>query len=479
MTNRKNTKRALFSSVLALILCFSMLLGSTYAWFTDSAATAVNTIQSGTLDVALYDEFGTSMEGKTLSFQYKDNQLWEPGATYKLQPVNVVNNGNLALKFKVVVNGLEGDAKLNEVITWRLHKGNDEYYLNGMNDIVVKPGESSGLFYISGHMDENAGNDYQNLTLAGASITILATQASVEQDSFNAEYDANAQYGEAPVVASNSTELAEALSAGKNVVLTKDIKFEAPKANDGKTIITVPADANVTIDLAGHTLDASALTSRPFEVEEGANLIIEAEGANVVPALYGLVKINGTDVDVVVNGGTYEYTSVKGAFIKTVDAATADIILNNVTYTDNGNGWIIDTVGTADVTVNGGTYTSKGVGMRVTNITMNKATLKTDGYGVIVNIGNGKITNSTITTGSLTLSDTPAVGISAGYGAIVHVENTSVTSEYMNFGVLDGSESYDGEIYVNGGTNGGFDKAWFNNNAAGKIVIDGQLIEKP
>ncbi len=54
MTNAKSTKRALLSSVVALLLCFSMLLGTTFAWFTDSATSAGNKIQAGTLDVQLW-----------------------------------------------------------------------------------------------------------------------------------------------------------------------------------------------------------------------------------------------------------------------------------------------------------------------------------------------------------------------------------------------------------------------------------------
>ena len=64
MTNRKTTKRALFSSVVALLLCFTMLLGTTFAWFTDTASTGVNTIQAGTLQVALQDSVGNSLEGQ-------------------------------------------------------------------------------------------------------------------------------------------------------------------------------------------------------------------------------------------------------------------------------------------------------------------------------------------------------------------------------------------------------------------------------
>ena len=67
MKNTKTTKRALCSALLALVLCVAMLMGTTFAWFTDSASTAVNKIQAGTLDVQLLAEDGTSLEGQTLA----------------------------------------------------------------------------------------------------------------------------------------------------------------------------------------------------------------------------------------------------------------------------------------------------------------------------------------------------------------------------------------------------------------------------
>ena len=93
MTSSKATKRALISSTLALLMCVAMLIGTTFAWFTDTASTAVNKIQAGNLDVDLeMSTDGTnweSAEGKTLTFKTKDNRaadqiLWEPGCTYEL-----------------------------------------------------------------------------------------------------------------------------------------------------------------------------------------------------------------------------------------------------------------------------------------------------------------------------------------------------------------------------------------------------------
>ena len=97
MTNSKQTKSALFSSVVALLLCFTMLLGTTFAWFTDNASSSVNKIQAGTLDIQLLDASGNSLEGKTLSWQkatgHENNEvLWEPGCTYNLQNITIKNN---------------------------------------------------------------------------------------------------------------------------------------------------------------------------------------------------------------------------------------------------------------------------------------------------------------------------------------------------------------------------------------------------
>ena len=194
MTNRKSTKRALLGSVMAMVLCLAMLVGATFAWFTDTASTGVNKIQAGNLDVALEmkDAAGqwVSAEGKTLDFVKAADAkgeaiLWEPGCTYTLPELRVVNNGNLALKYKVTITGINGSAKLNEAIEWTIGDvamGAEQH---------LKAGESNE-FTIKGHMKESAGNEYMDLTISGISITVYATQDTVESDSFNNQYDADA-----------------------------------------------------------------------------------------------------------------------------------------------------------------------------------------------------------------------------------------------------------------------------------------------
>ena len=101
MNNKKATKRALLTSIMALVMCVVMLVGTTFAWFTDTASTGVNKIQAGNLDVKLM--YSTDMaEWKEATDQTKlfdDNALWEPGYTQVVY-LKVVNAGNLALKYE-------------------------------------------------------------------------------------------------------------------------------------------------------------------------------------------------------------------------------------------------------------------------------------------------------------------------------------------------------------------------------------------
>ena len=228
MTNRKSTKRALLGSVMAMVLCLAMLVGATFAWFTDTASTGVNKIQAGNLDVQLqyataWDENGNATswadaQGRQLEFKKAagaENEavLWEPGCTYALPELRVVNKGNLALKYKVAITGINGSAKLNDVIDWTINDAD----LSADHSLAA--GATSEALTIKGHMQESAGNDYMNESIDGIAITVYATQDTVESDSFNTTYDENATY---PVV--NVTELKEALINGGVVAVTEDIQ---------------------------------------------------------------------------------------------------------------------------------------------------------------------------------------------------------------------------------------------------------------
>ena len=165
MNNTKTTKRALLSSVMAMLICITMLIGTTFAWFTDSASTAVNKIQAGKLDVQLLDENNNSLEGHTLAWQKaagheSDEVLWEPGCTYNLQSFKIKNNGNLALKYKIAISGIDGDAELLDAIDFTVTGVDGVATAAALNGFEGKLAANSmtDAITISGHMKESAGN---------------------------------------------------------------------------------------------------------------------------------------------------------------------------------------------------------------------------------------------------------------------------------------------------------------------------------
>ncbi len=320
MTKRKSTKRALLLSALSLLLCVSMLIGSTFAWFTDSVTSGSNVIQAGTLDIVMEYWDGTQWvdaEGKILEFKKASTSagtevLWEPGCTYELPKIRVRNEGNLAAKIILRLNGVTGDEKLMEAIELQTAISNmPASVLNGsygaqlgkfnnatvpmmygtpdgtiifdwslMGKGIVSPNsghtDTSPEFTISGHMKEEAGNEYQGLNIDGVSITALAAQQVYEYDSFGREYDKNAVYAQ---TAKNFEELRTAVENGGNIVLANDIELTAQ--------LTVKKD--VTIDLNGYDLPAKMTESLDqvydtlIRIENGATMSIYGNGdVNIV-----------------------------------------------------------------------------------------------------------------------------------------------------------------------------------------------------
>ena len=213
MNTKKATKRALLTSVMALVMCVVMLVGTTFAWFTDTASTGVNKIQAGNLKV---DIIGADSENHVSMLNFikagvTDAEagaeiLWEPGCRYLTEGFRIANKGNLALKWKAQVNkgttaANEGNFDLLDVIDFYLvTKAADgtetETALNEFTGTLEADKISSDVYYIKGVMQTTAGNDYQGLTLNGITITVYATQDTVESDSFNNTYDAAAEEDE-------------------------------------------------------------------------------------------------------------------------------------------------------------------------------------------------------------------------------------------------------------------------------------------
>ena len=274
MENTK-TKKALIMSVLSMVLCIAMLIGMTFAWFTDTASTGVNKIQAGNLKIGLSyaedaegagDKWTKVSANEKINFLQKQtddsvkqeaNILWEPGCTYSLPALKVANEGNLALKYKVILKATTIEAKngktLLDVLDWKVN-GNSTDLKTLENGIAVISDEAlmkdgSDIIKISAHMKEEAGNDYQGLTIQDFKIDVVATQYTYENDSFNNQYDKNAQYPEvAYAKASTQDELNNVLANPTNAAGEKTNKV-AIDLNEGT--YTLPSLENKGVTIAG------------------------------------------------------------------------------------------------------------------------------------------------------------------------------------------------------------------------------------
>ena len=337
MNNKRATKRALLTSAMALVMCVVMLVGTTFAWFTDTASTGVNKIQAGNLDVKLM--YSTDMaEWKEATDQTKlfdDNALWEPGYTQVVY-LKVVNAGNLALKYEVSTNAYDMERGKNAAGELfyidkflRIGTATTENAFNGRSDAiaaiagseknmgkemqisddwaVLDPKAESKPFAVIVYMPTTVGNEANNVqswrhpSLKGFGLVVNATQATMESDSFDNTYDEKA----ATVL------VAESASSGTHEI-TQNIQ-----ANGRFGAVQAERTAQFTINAdvyAVYTKDTSGTTGGAMAVSADGNSKVIINGGDFrqvgVPAddpvcdlIYALGK-----AQIEINGGTFKAT---------------------------------------------------------------------------------------------------------------------------------------------------------------------------
>lgn len=440
--NRTSVKRSLFVSAIALTLTAALLIGSTFAWFTSTASTGVSKVEAGKLKVTLLNGDKELSSTDVLTWQKAEGQtgtaLWEPGCTYNLEPITIKNTGSLALKYKIVITGIKGDADLNKVIDWNVN----DTALDADHSLAV--GESKDLT-ISGHMQENADDNYQGKTIDGISITVVATQDTVEYDSNGNQYDKDAEY---PISVTTGDELQAIVSdatAPVNIVLANDITTNN---------FVIPADKDVTLDLNGRTvkndeshtiLNKGHLTLTDSSADKSGQIIsCKADTAALR---------NGDNAVCVVESGTISRDGANGNTWHTVE--------NFGTMTFNG-GKVIADDGKSFAIVNGWNYINPGeqkATMTINNIemiagpngfkncaggtlTMNDGTLHCTGYWGLSNDSTGVATIN----GGKIISD-KYIAISDG-GAKMEINGGTFTGPQGSLYVQD----YAQDTVVKGGS---------------------------
>ena len=380
--NKKATKRALLTSVMALVMCVVMLVGTTFAWFTDTASTAVNKIVAGNLDVELL-MYKNSTDGyvniskdknpifgsdtSTVAQNNNLDTLWEPGKT-QVAYLAIKNEGNLALKYKValnVTNPVDGK-DLYKVMQYAIvpdaqPSSAPTAWTTGSNVTVGQQAVSGEVslgvgathyFALLVHMDELAGNSYQNGKV-DFDLTVYATQDTVENDSFDNKYDENAQYPDVDVVTVTPDTIPSPFKANTAYF------FEAGNYGDQHFVIT--DKENVTlIGKTGAKFDSLQISSIDY-VNPSIGQEVDLDNSTLTVKGFEVAKtlmIVEADKNVVVEDNTAAQITVK-ANLSSQSIAVNNNIITGGDGAANGYGvYIVPNVTDYDLTVTGNSFTN-------------------------------------------------------------------------------------------------------------------------
>ena len=501
MKTAKTSKRALLCSVLSIALCLSMLIGTTFAWFTDTASTGVNKIQAGNLDINVeYAKEKMNGDG-TLAGELTDwtpidnatnvfdpNALWEPGRT-EYVVFKITNNGNLALKYTLSLETLAQKPGTN--------KANEQFYLAdylcasaAVNPNVIGSGVSSLGAFMTKLNDLGAAGvqnvldpEYHPLTDATVNgtllpgktncvpmaiwmptsvgnaanaispdkaatidfgINVVATQDTVESDSFNNQYDADAEYPVAVTTGDELKTIVNNATAPVNIVLTNSITTNN---------FVIPADKDVTLDLNGRTVT----NAESHTILNKGHLTLtdsSADKSGQIISLKGNTAAlrNGDNAVCVVEGGTISRDGANGNTWHVVENFGKMTFNGGKVVLKNGNGFAI---------TNGWNYFDPGASTTHAVMEINALELDTDSSG-IKNCRYGDLTVNDVTVAS------------TGYWAL--------SNDYLGTAVINGGTftstsfkavSNGAAMTVNGGTFDGTEGLFLQGYATSTVLNGG------
>ena len=443
MISSKSTKRALISSALAILMCVAMLIGTTFAWFTDTASTGVNKIQAGNLDVELEyknsDTTGFTKADKNTKV-FKEGALWEPGHV-EYVVLKVSNAGFLALKYKLGINianevgstnVYNKEFKLSDYIRFAVLDGDktegsvdrDALVAAATDSKLIKEGytaenhlmatgtdNSQKVVTLVVWMPTTVGNEANHKKDATApsidlGISVVATQDTVESDSFGTQYDKDATY---PVIVSNQQQANDAITnatdkkvnisiaSGQTITLDNGIANEGDKSRDitfsGNGSQTVDAITNA-VNAEGGQLNYQRGSSFTFE-----NLTIQAGEGN----------FDG----IVCNELTFKDCTIKGKLTLFGKATFINCVFDNTM----ANQYSIWTWGGTDVTFENCTFNTNGKaillyggadGKNPTNLVVNNCAFNDRNSGAAgkaaIEIGNDYNATYTLTVNNATVN---------------------------------------------------------------------------
>ena len=382
----KHTKKSLLASGLSLLVCAALLVGTTFAWFTDSVSNKGNSIQAGSLLINAYAyDLGTGGQtctipgvnnGQAFTFEATaqdlktdatpiiSEQIWEPGVS-SAKLLQVTNNGTLAAKIKLqfTTSGDLTDALWFDFIqidetgaptgTFTQRPMSTLATFAENLELPLDAGATVRFVLVYG-MNTGAGREYMDDTFT-ADVTILATQNTKEADGFgNTDYDEPALY---PAVQSvdNADDLEDLLTqpgVPTEITLTQSL-----------TNVKLPdITGDVTMNLGKNMLSSSStpISGAPIDIADDGSLTINAE-ANSYGFDYtaGGLTAAGEGSSLTVNGGRYGVSGASGAEVTAKDGAIATI--NDGIFSSSGfKGHALMATNQSTIYVNGGRFSCSG-----------------------------------------------------------------------------------------------------------------------
>ena len=439
MKQNKSAKRSLIFSVLSLLLCCAMLVGTTFAWFTDSVTSGNNKIVAGNLDVELYHSSATVTDEKvtenTLLFV---QQLWEPGVAV-FENFEVANEGTLALKYQLMVNftnavktpsgktladilkvgvvegGVSGDrdAVVGAVQTWEPLA---TFVLNG--DLMATESDVYGIviWWEPSDIDDefNMKNENKGTVLSiDLGVSLIATQIDAESDSFGKDYDAGTTL---PELIEDNAELKDALTADvKDIVvtLTNDVTWDvaawAQNAMGGASTETITINGN------GYTINFNQTNSDWNNITAGDGIVLTINDAKVTNSGYNDGPWNRHDLNFACEVVMNNVTSDKAMAFK--NSAT----LNNVT---------IDDANTSDTYAIWVSPRTEGQTITLNNCVIDMLDC-TDGRGIkidnqYVNAADEKLVTLNVSNTTFKTEEKSAILVKTTKGAKVNLSNVDI-----------------------------------------------------
>lgn len=411
MTKQKSTKRSLLLSALSLLMCLSLFVGSTFAWFTDSVVSGENKIVAGNLDIELeyYDENDewTTVDGATNLF---DETLWEPGHTDVVY-LRLKNVGSLALKYKLSLSvasetpgiNVYGDEFLlsdyirmgvvEDVQPSFASRDEARAAVTNNNGIIGEGYAATGemtkdaddlymavVVYMPESVDNKANYRGEKVPTIDFGINLVATQLAHEEDSFDDSYDENATYviatGDDMVLSGTDFNTLVTNNGSvdlNNVNITNDnVGFENyGDATLNNVTIKAGTPGTQAYGYALNVYDDSTTELNNVNVEsanggigvvDGADLTFNSGSVSInsksTSARY-LFYVSGEGSTLTINGGEFDFNKTqnqKRAYIYASAGTTVSITGGTFGTASTRSGYTAGILGEGTVVITGGTF---------------------------------------------------------------------------------------------------------------------------